>query len=118
MASLGEPVQVLEKLFYCFKGIQITVFLGWCYFYGKGCLLPASGIGCWLGAALIVMGQGLNLSVFYRLEKIGVFYGKKLGYEVPWCQRFPFSVLTHPQYVGTLLSIWGFFLVMRFPHGD
>ena len=23
-----------------------------------------------------------------------------------------------PQYVGTVLSIWGFFLVMRFPHDD
>ena len=24
----------------------------------------------------------------------------------------------HPQYTGALLSIWGFFLVMRFPHDD
>jgi len=24
----------------------------------------------------------------------------------------------HPQYAGTLLSIWGFFLVVRFPHDD
>jgi methylene-fatty-acyl-phospholipid synthase len=37
---------------------------------------------------------------------------------LPWCRAFPFSVLQHPQYVGTVLSIWGFFLVMRFPHDD
>jgi hypothetical protein len=60
----------------------------------------------------------LNMSVFYRLGKVGVFYGRQLGYEIPWCRAFPFSLLRHPQYVGTLLSIWGFFLVMRFPHND
>jgi hypothetical protein len=118
VAYLGEPVQILEKLFYCFKGIQFAVFLGWCYFYGDGSLLPLSGVGSWLGLTLIGVGQILNLGVFYRLGKIGVFYGNKLGYEVPWCQKFPFSFLAHPQYVGALLSIWGFFLVMRFPHGD
>jgi protein-S-isoprenylcysteine O-methyltransferase Ste14 len=35
---------------------------------------------------------------------------------VPWCQGFPYSLFKHPQYVGTLLSIWGFFLLMAFPH--
>jgi hypothetical protein len=58
------------------------------------------------------------VSVFCRLGKVGVFYGNKLGYEISRCHAFPFSVLAHPQYVGTLLSIWGFFLVMRFPHDD
>jgi phosphatidyl-N-methylethanolamine N-methyltransferase len=47
-----------------------------------------------------------------------VFYGDKFGYEVCWCRKFPFSLLKHPQYVGALLSIWGFFLAMRFPHED
>ena len=41
-----------------------------------------------------------------------------LGYEMPWCRAFPFSWLKHPQYVGTVLFIWGFFLVLRFPHDD
>jgi methylene-fatty-acyl-phospholipid synthase len=70
------------------------------------------------GLALIAGGQTLNLSVFYRLGNVGVFYGDKFGYEIPWCRRFPFSLFKHPQYAGTLLSIWGFFLVMRFPHDD
>ena len=71
-----------------------------------------------LGGAMIIIGQILNISVFYRLGKVGVFYGNILGYELPWCREFPFSWLKHPQYVGTVLSIWGFFLVMRFPHED
>ncbi len=71
-----------------------------------------------LGGALIVTGQVLNVSVFYRLGEVGVFYGNRFGYQIPWCNEFPFSLLKHPQYVGTLLSIWGFFLAMRFPHPD
>jgi methylene-fatty-acyl-phospholipid synthase len=67
---------------------------------------------------LIVLGQVLNLSVFFRLGKLGVFYGNRFGYPVLWCRRFPFSWFKHPQYTGALLSIWGFFLVMRFPHDD
>jgi phosphatidyl-N-methylethanolamine N-methyltransferase len=120
VASVGEPVAVLQKLFYCFKGIQLGVFFGWCYFYGQGLpsLLSGGIVALAAGGALIVAGQILNFGVFYRLGKIGVFYGNKLGYEIPWCRAFPFSLLQHPQYVGTLFSIWGFFLAMRFPHDD
>jgi hypothetical protein len=31
---------------------------------------------------------------------------------------FPFSLLAHPQYVGTLLTIWGGFTLVRFPRDD
>ena len=120
VAYVGEPVDVVQKLFYGFKVIQIAVFVSWCYVYGQGALWPLSG-SAWalgLGGTLVVVGQILNVSVLYRLGKVGVFYGNKLGYETPWCQAFPFSLLKHPQYVGTVLSIWGFFLIMRFPHDD
>jgi hypothetical protein len=120
VASFGEPVAVLQKLFYCFKGIQFAVFFGWCYFHGPGSpwLLNESGLSLALGGALLIAGQMLNFSVFRRLGKIGVFYGNKFGYEIPWCREFPFSLLKHPQYVGTVLSIWGFFVAMRFPSDD
>jgi hypothetical protein len=26
--------------------------------------------------------------------------------------------VAHPQYVGAVLTIWGVFLIVRFPHGD
>jgi hypothetical protein len=70
------------------------------------------------GATLMIAGQALNVSVFHRLGKLGVFYGNKLGYRIPWSRKFPFSCLKHPQYVGALMTIWGFFLVMRFPADD
>jgi methylene-fatty-acyl-phospholipid synthase len=120
IASLGEPVDVLRLLFYGFKLLQCAVFIGWCYFFGNGSLLPFSGnlLSLGLGTALIVAGQTLNASVFYRLGKLGVFYGDRFGYQIPWCRKFPFSLCEHPQYAGALLSIWGFFLFMRFPADD
>lgn len=120
VAHCGKPSDIVRQLFYGFKVIQGAVFIGWCYVYGAGSLWPLSG-SAWslgLGGALLGVGQTLNISVFYRLGKMGVFYGNKLGYEMPWCRGFPFSCLKHPQYVGTVLSIWGFFLLTRFPHDD
>jgi phosphatidyl-N-methylethanolamine N-methyltransferase len=120
VAMLGEPVAIVRRLFYGFKVVQFTVFGGWCYLHGAGSLTPADSevIARGIGAALVLAGQALNATVFYRLGSVGVFYGDRLGYEVPWCRGFPFSVLSHPQYVGTVLSIWGFFVAMRFPHDD
>lgn len=116
----GDPVEVLERMFYGFKAIQLAVFAGWCWWFGDGRLWPATAapLPIGLGVGLMAVGQVLNVAVFQRLGRTGVFYGTRLGHHVPWCTRFPFSVLRHPQYVGTVLSIWGLFLVMRFPAPD
>lgn len=117
---LGEPVDALRRLFYGFKVIQLSVFFGWCYVFGEGSLSPFNGgvLSIIAGSALIIIGQILNFSVFYRLGKIGVFYGNKFGYDVPRSNEFPFKLCNHPQYIGTLMSIWGFFVVMRYPFDD
>jgi phosphatidyl-N-methylethanolamine N-methyltransferase len=120
VAALGEPVDVLCKLFYGFKLLQITVFFGWCYIHGQGAFVPPAREEVWLGLGgmLMLIGQSLSFSVFHRLGKIGVFYGNKFGYSIPWCDKFPFSVLSHPQYVGAVITVWGFFVATRFPHAD
>jgi hypothetical protein len=120
VASFGEPVDVVQKLFYGSKGLQFGVFVGWCYVHGNGSLSPAGSglVPLGIGGVLIVAGQILNIGVFYRLGHVGVFYGDKLGYDIPWCRAFPFSWFKHPQYLGTVCSIWGFFLTMRFPNDD
>jgi methylene-fatty-acyl-phospholipid synthase len=119
-ASLGEPIAILQKCFCGFKGLQLAVFFAWCWIHGQGApLFHSSTVGTIaVGSALIMTGQILNFSVFYRLGTVGVFYGCRFGHEVPWCREFPFSLFQHPQYVGALLSIWGFFVATRFPHGD
>ena len=71
-----------------------------------------------VGAALVLAGQVLNLSVFVVLGRSGVFYGNRLGQPVPWCEGFPFSWIRHPQYVGTVLTIWGIFVITRYPAPD
>lgn len=117
---LGEPVDALRWIFYCFKVLQLLVFVGWCYIYGNGSLWPASEslLPPAVGLLLIAVGQPFNIGVFYRLGSKGVFYGNRFGYEIPWSNAFPFSLLRHPQYVGAVLSIWGFFIAMRFPRPD
>jgi phosphatidyl-N-methylethanolamine N-methyltransferase len=113
------PVVILERLFNCFKVIQISVFLAWFYFHPNRPLwLTGSMMPLTAGATLVIVGQVLNLSVFYRLGSVGVFYGNRFGYQVPWCTEFPFSLMDHPQYVGALLSIWGLFLAVQFPRPD
>jgi methylene-fatty-acyl-phospholipid synthase len=69
-------------------------------------------------AALVVVGQILVIATFYRLGRTGVFFGDRFGYAVRHCREFPFSLLSHPQYVGTMLTIWGVFMALRFPHAD
>ena len=71
----------------------------------------------WIGVGWVLMaiGQLLNVGIFVRLGKIGVFYGNKVGYQVSWCHGFPFSLVRYPQYMRAVLSIWGFFMNTRFP---
>ena len=123
LASLGAPVDALRRLFYGFKGLQTVVFAGWIawcggWFAGRPQLWSGEPAALALGALLIAAGQGLNLAVFHRLGRVGVFYGARFGHEVSWVRGFPFSMLAHPQYVGTVASIWGLFLATRFPHPD
>src|SRR5262245_18194562 len=106
---LGEPVDALERLFYGFKLLQLAVFFAWCWHFGAASGWPRGweSPGGWLGLARLGVGQTLNLSVFLRLGRVGVFYGNCFGHATTWCQGFPFSLLGHPQYAGAVLSIWG-----------
>jgi len=118
-SATRDPVDVLAVLFVAFKGIQVAVFAVWCAVHGDGfARASADPVPLIAGVVLIVLGQVLNVGVFARLGRTGVFYGNRLGHDVAWCQGFPFSVVRHPQYVGTVLSIWGFFLAMRYPAPD
>ena len=119
-ADASDPVDWMYRLFLLFKLIQMVVFFGWCMWFGQTWLpLPVAPLPVLLlGAIVLICGQVLNFSVFRTLGKTGVFYGNRFGHAVEWKRGFPFSLVSHPQYVGTLLSIWGFFAIMRYPEPD
>jgi methylene-fatty-acyl-phospholipid synthase len=119
LSALGTPVEIVEAAFYVFKAIQFSVFGVWCLAHGPGSWRPFGDPAALIfGCVFLLCGQVLNLAVFYRLGRVGVFYGDRLGHAVPMCRSFPYSLLDHPQYFGAVLSIWGFFLMMRFPEPD
>lgn len=111
-----DPVPVVRGLFLAFKVLQFTIFGLWITAHGgvgRPALVPVLA-----GSVALAAGQWLNLAVFARLGTVGVFYGTRFGHAVQWCTGFPFSLLSHPQYVGTVLSIWGLFLLTRYPASD
>jgi methylene-fatty-acyl-phospholipid synthase len=115
---MRDPLHAVRVLFVTFKLLQAVVFVAWCWPLSlvTSSKLPTSPSV--LGLALIVGGQLLSSAVFYRLGRVGVFYGRRFGHDVPWSPAFPFSLCNHPQYVGAVMSIWGFFLAARFPNDD
>lgn len=115
-----EPIEAVRTLFVGFKLLQAGVFAWWCLAHGGGVIAPASDAAVvrTSGLALMVAGQVLSTAVFWRLGRVGVFYGRNFGFSVPQCRTFPFSLCAHPQYLGAVVSIWGLFLMMRFPHSD
>lgn len=66
-----------------------------------------------VGLLFGVLGQILNISIYTAIGHDGVYYGTKLGKTIPWCTTFPFTKvfglfrIAHPQYIGSVLSIWG-----------
>ena len=94
------------------------LFVGWCYVHDPSLVPSAPPAVIAVAGLLFLAGQSLVMIGFYRLGRVAVFFGDRLGYEAPWCSAFPFSVLPHPQYLGAVVSIWAFFAVMRYPHTD
>jgi methylene-fatty-acyl-phospholipid synthase len=115
-----DPVLGVQLVFGVCKAVQFGVFLWWCLRFGDGRLWPleASPAALALGGGLVAAGQWLNVAVFRRIGRVGVFYGGQLGRAVPWRAEGPFSWFRHPQYVGVVASIWGLFLVARYPAPD
>lgn len=114
-----DPVSAVQGLFVGFKVVQAAVFVWWCLAVGGRLWPPDAPVGAMASGVLLMgVGQTLNAWAFGRLGRVGVFYGNRFGRMLPRVEGFPFSVCAHPQYTGAVLTIWGVFLVMRYPHGD
>ena len=59
---------------------------------------------------LIITGQALNVSVYKKLGAKGVYYGNRLGYNLPYITTFPYNLgIKNPQYVGCILTLCGLY---------
>lgn len=107
--SIGTPVDVVVKCFWISKLFQFGGFIGWyVYMAPFPALADITPLQIIIGIQFFVIGQFLNASIYHAIGKNGVYYGIKLGQDVPWCTGFPFNVFTmHPQYFGANLSAVG-----------
>ncbi len=86
---------------------MVTLYLAAAMPAGLCINLRLVGLGQWLAAlALFGYGQSLNAGIFRAIGRDGVYYGFKLGRRVPWVSGWPFDTVAHPQYVGSVLSVW------------
>lgn len=105
-----QPIDTFAQVAVALKVLQFSSFLAW-YYYAKqpGPILElqqlhAGNIFIWI--IFIAAGQVLNVGIYHAIGRVGVYYGFKLGRHVPWVNGFPFNVVSHPQYVGSVLSVW------------
>jgi|TARA_B100000524_G_scaffold258345_1_gene140228 hypothetical protein len=80
-------------------------------------LLSAADFRVWgTGLSLLLIGQLLNMGIYFAIGKDGVYYGFKLRRPVPWCTGFPFNIgFRHPQYVGAIISQLGVISMLASP---
>lgn len=76
----------------------------------RGLCFDIAQIELWQWLSFLVLccvGQSLNVGIYTAIGKDGVYYGFKLGKKIPWVNGFPFNVVSHPQYVGSAMTVWG-----------
>jgi len=110
-----KPLDVVLKLFWANKVIQLGTFTVW-YFYVIDFASPFDSGFSWAGvtrlqwvllAQGLIAGQGLNAAIYRAIGKKGVYYGHRLGLPADWYVGFPFTVAPHPQYMGVCMSVIG-----------
>ncbi len=66
---------------------------------------------------LIIIGQILNISVYYKLGTKGVYYGNIFGLNLPYINTFPYNIgIKNPQYTGCILTLCGLYPLISFEY--
>ena len=104
----GKPLDCIVSLFWLSKIFQFGSMFGFYFSVGPLPAVASISLFRWvLGLQLMLLGQMLNAAIYNAIGKAGVYYGYRLGVTVPWVTGFPFSVVPHPQYVGTCIFVTG-----------
>ncbi|KAK3286300.1 hypothetical protein CYMTET_6137 [Cymbomonas tetramitiformis] len=101
-----HPVHVFAGIAGAIKVFQLTTFAIWYLNISVPEFSALSNLQLIVGFTFGVTGQVLNLSMVKAIGLEGVYYGTRLGCDIPWCTTFPYSILSHPQYIGSVLSFW------------
>jgi len=104
--DVSSALEVVAKLV---QAVSLLLYLGVNGLQAAVAAVQSSPLWAWLAFfCLVAVGQILNVAMYNAIGCKGVYYGFKLGYEIPWCSSFPFNVgLRHPQYVGVVLCLAG-----------
>ena len=73
-----------------------------------------------IAVVLLLVGQALNYYMYYKLGKENIYYGKEYkvhGISNEYFTGFPFN-MSHPQYIGCILSIIGIFFLTGFNNNN
>lgn len=79
------------------KGLQLLAWWQWFR------VVPEMNY-IYVAAVCAAFAVVLNGLVTYKLGQAGVYYGFKLGHDVPWVTSFPFNCMRHPQYIGAIVG--------------
>eukprot|EP00884_Botryococcus_braunii_P006396 jgi/Botrbrau1/15758/Bobra.4_1s0122.1 len=107
-----KAVQTFRLVAIAGKGLQLVVTVLWLDSVTKNFeyKVPVDMELLGIGIIATTVGQVLNVKTFDAIGAVGVYYGVKLGHRVEWNDGFPFNVVSHPQYVGSVLTVWGLLL--------
>lgn len=103
-----NTVRTFHFLVLFFKVFQVAAYAVWYTVQPKPEIMA-------FAIVLLICGTALNSLVYRKLGYNGVYYGFKFGHKVEWNTGFPFNVVRHPQYVGSLLSFAGLGCLVAHP---
>ncbi len=103
-----KPLFLISSLSIIQKSLQIGTILN--YSIEHNTLIPYIENFNIMNLSLLIIGQSLNTAVYNKLGLIGVYYGNRLGYELPYITTFPYNIgIKNPQYVGCVLTLCGLY---------
>ena len=60
-----------------------------------------------MSVMVMLVGQFLNSHIYNKIGLAGVYYGTRLGENIPWVHDIIFDTIKHPQYIGCIMTLVG-----------
>lgn len=109
--------EVLKTTLIWLRALSVSLYTIWIWailLNYQIIILPSHLLGWFVGVPLLSIGQYLNYKVYKVLGIKKVYYGYEFGVVPPDTEQiitFPYNVMSHPQYIGCMMSIFGTFII-------